>query len=1571
MNAKPPVILLVYANDRIDPARHLRNLSEEIGQIRDALRPAEDAGLCEVVIEANAGAERILTVFQDARYRNRIAVFHYAGHADGFGLLTEGARGAVGAHAAGLAAFLGEQRGLELVFLNGCSTAPQLQGLLDAGCPAVIATARAVDDQVAMDFASHFYRGLAGGANLESAFDTAAGATRTRHGDSPRGLYWGVAAEPGASKDQWPWALGIAPGADALRDWTLREAADDPLFGLPDLPADIGLPQEGPFRHLSWFERQHARVFFGRAHEVRQLFETVKDPDSAPILLVYGQSGVGKSSLLDAGLLPRLEADFSVRYLRRDRDLGLLGTVLHALDSDAERLDQAWGRAESSAGRPLLVVLDQVEEVYTRAQEGRTNELADFMAGLGSLFGPAGQRPRGRLLLGFRKEWLPELQQRLTEQGLGWESLFLEGLSREGIVEAVTGPTHDRLGRKYGLQVDDRLAEEIADDLLADPQSPVAPTLQVLLTKLWNEAKRKNDAHPRFTHDLYLELKRAGILLGDFLDQQMAAVGRWRPEAVQSGLLLDLLAYHTTGLGTAEQRTETELLATYGHLQETMPALVQQCRDEYLLADIPSATLQPVKGSRLTHDTLAPLVRERFEVSDRPGQRARRILESRAEEWRGGKDGAVLDDADLGVVEASAEGMPRLDADRGRLIAASQRARARQRRARKYQLTAAAIAAVGIAFTALVAAWQWKAAARMAHLALVRQLAAEATAELDRHPTRALLLAAQSVKLSLDRGEAGPARPQTVLRQQVGRTGGLPLSMAGSAMAFDPQRRWLAIGEVDGSLRLRELRNPSHQPMSRRCHNGLIWALAFDQQGRWLASGSSDETVCLWDVQHLDAQPRILRGHRGPVSRVIFDPAGQWLATGVQTQGVLLWDLQEPASQPRTLSWNELKFEILAFDVTGRWLATKGDDKRIYLWKVEDPTAPPWTLQHEEDNPAFFAWDPRGGRGVTAAGGRSPLLWDLSDPESEPRRLTGPGPFGVAMAIDPGGRWLVVGGGNGSLSRWDLDHPAATPQSLVGHQTVITTLAFDAEGARLASVDMEGSIYLWNMGDPQSQPRRLRGQQGRVTHLAFDPSGTRLITASDDTALRVWEVDRSEDEPLALRGHDSAIAELEIAPDGEWIASRDMHPDCSVRLWPLHHRETEPRVLGGPGDPNRIGLLAVDPLGRWLAAGAGSGSVRLWDLQALGQAPRNLAGHPSIVAALAFDTQGHWLATGDSGGDIALWDLGGPPGAPVHLRGHQGGISALGFDPRGRWLLSRGMDGSIRRWGLAEDSVVSSVLYAGNATRLQIDKRTLALDPGGRWVAARTDDGAIRVWESDRFDAPPSVLKESEIATDNLAFDPRGRWLAASGIDAKLRLWRLTELAAPPLAPRLDGFFFGRLAFDRAGRWLAASNALGSTALWEIQDALTKGYTIPAHQGLVWALAIDPEGRWMATGGNDSIVRLHAIGVPESDSIELIGHSQDVHDLVFDPQGRWLASGSMDGTIRIWQLDICAVLARACRTAGRNLSAAEWRQYAGEVPYQITCPQYPGANPEQAEPDAKRAHQSTAPSASSPASEMK
>ena len=86
--------------------------------------------------------------------------------------------------------------------------------------------------------------------------------------------------------------------------------------------------------------------------------------------------------------------------------------------------------------------------------------------------GRSGQRPEGKLVLGFRKEWLAEIDRRLEEANLPRNQMFLEQLDRRGIIEAIRGPrAPGRLQKKYNLKISEKdspaVPEVIADNLLA------------------------------------------------------------------------------------------------------------------------------------------------------------------------------------------------------------------------------------------------------------------------------------------------------------------------------------------------------------------------------------------------------------------------------------------------------------------------------------------------------------------------------------------------------------------------------------------------------------------------------------------------------------------------------------------------------------------------------------------------------------------------------------------------------------------------------------------------------------------------------------------------------------------------------------------------------------------------------------------------------------------------------------------------------------------------------------------------------------------------------------------------
>ena len=210
-----PVIFLAFANDRTDGIRYLRNLPEELRQVRSRL---ERTRRCEVVVRPNATLREVLDVFQDERYRDRISIFHFGGHAGGYQLLMENSVGEPDvAFAAGFAEFLCAQPALKLVFLNGCSTVGQVGSLVSKGIPVAIATSDAIDDKIATEFASRFYGGLSIGQGIQDAFESAAAAVKSIAGSQPRAMRRSSAEH----YDSWPWEVHVSDRSPAAASWSL------------------------------------------------------------------------------------------------------------------------------------------------------------------------------------------------------------------------------------------------------------------------------------------------------------------------------------------------------------------------------------------------------------------------------------------------------------------------------------------------------------------------------------------------------------------------------------------------------------------------------------------------------------------------------------------------------------------------------------------------------------------------------------------------------------------------------------------------------------------------------------------------------------------------------------------------------------------------------------------------------------------------------------------------------------------------------------------------------------------------------------------------------------------------------------------------------------------------------------------------------------------------------------------------------------------------------------------------------------------------------------------------------
>jgi WD40 repeat protein len=1202
-----PVIFLAFANDRVREGAYLRNLPEELRCIRDTLTEAVKAGICELVERANAALEDIIDVFQDKTYKDRIAIFHYGGHANSYKLLLESRYGGPSsAYKEGLAPFLGGQNSLKLVFLNACSTQQHALELNRAGIPLVIATSQDIFDSTALRLADRFYNGMGNGLPLERAWREARDEIITRTGESNTSAMYQDGKV--TNDERFPWQFYYKEGAENVSRWNLPDAAHDPLFGLPPIPQTYPLPQS-PYFFLGRFRREHAPLFFGRSHYIRSLYNRVTQKNAAPVILLYGQSGAGKSSLLEAGLLPRLEQSHTCLYLRRSRETGLSGLLHQALNRriiglsnplpfqlDCATIPDKWQWLESGNRLPLLVILDQVEEAYTSFNPDLPHEIVRFLEDINPLFRTPITYPRGKLILGYRKEYHPEIEEQLKECQIPHAAEFLQPLDRDGIVEVVTGLTRTpQLARQYNLEVEETLPVIIADNLTEDPYSPVAPALQIILTKMWETSKPDPySTHRCFCVHRYQELRKTGLLMEDFFKEQMEALHRWNHEVVDSGLVLDLLEFHSTSLGTARTRDIHEIRHNYSHSSNIINPLVVKLKSLYLLTDIYAAGTVPDqtrnKKTGLAHDTLAPIVIDQYNRSPFPGQRAARILAAKLGDSNPGTRPLWLDETDLKVVEEGQSGMKTLTPEGTRLLEESRKRKARkEKRIRRNQIIRGVLIIMVFLF-ALVALWQRNQAYIGEKRATANFYASRAQLTANQDPTAALRLAEQA--LEMDNNTIVKKSIYKIYRENSFYKIIAAQANAVTCLAVSPDGTKVVTGSPDGVVSLWDCQGKIIRTF--KAHKSSVLSAAFSPGSNYILTGSMDRTARLWNLE--GKQLRELPGHGGFVLSVTFSRDDRHILTGSMDDIARLWDRQ--GELPREIRGHEGGILGVSFS-------------HVKVFNVPDSSV------------TSGAFSPDGKFIVIGCSNGKALAWNIN--KDELKEFPGHKQRVTSVSFSPNGRHILAASEDNTARLWDVN--GTLVQVFKGHRDKVVSAAFSPDGKYVFTGSGDKTLRLWALKGRMAA--EFDGHKDRVYDVAFSSDGSHVLTGSGDRTARLWDLKGKQ--LFNKMNHDCSVLIVGFFPDGKGIFTRT--ENGKTYWWDL-----KGNPLHGLSRERNLALSnVIVPRGKYRFNCLEDGTVQLFDSG--GNHFQTFTGHKGNVKDVDFSPDGKYMLTGSFDRTARLWEI--------------------------------------------------------------------------------------------------------------------------------------------------------------------------------------------------------------------------------------------------------------------------------------------------------------------------------------------
>jgi HEAT repeat protein len=344
----------------------------------------------------------------------------------------------------------------------------------------------------------------------------------------------------------------------------LAARARPPAAVAPVSAEDVLLP-EHPYKLLDYYEAEDTSIFFGRQLEIQGLSALIH---AHRLSLLYGASGVGKTSLLLAGALPRLErtdppytavyaralddpAQVIRRAIRRqipEANLPENGTLVDFLD-----------HATQALGHTLVIVLDQFEEFFIRlSPQFRTA----FITELGAIY-EARDVPV-KMLLSLREDWLAainEIEWRIPE--VFRNRMRVLPLTQEQARQAITAPV-ERLGITYDPDLIERLLADLAGSTSTDI---MPPQLQLVCSALYSTLKPNERT---ITLAAYERMGGARGVLQQYLDAELSRLGR-DDRALARGALEELV----TSQGTKAVKTADELALTLDVEQATLTPVLE------------------------------------------------------------------------------------------------------------------------------------------------------------------------------------------------------------------------------------------------------------------------------------------------------------------------------------------------------------------------------------------------------------------------------------------------------------------------------------------------------------------------------------------------------------------------------------------------------------------------------------------------------------------------------------------------------------------------------------------------------------------------------------------------------------------------------------------------------------------------------------------------------------------------------------------------------------------------------------------------------------------------------------
>ncbi len=1046
-----------------------------------------------------------------------------------------------------------------------------------------------------------------------------------------------------------------------------------------------------PYRGLSTFEIEDEHFFFGREKFINDLIERV---ETQPLVTVIGRSGIGKSSVVKAGLIPRLKkkpGNFKMTVLRpKNRPFyEFYKAILELFEpelKDTKLIEEAKINENKFKKEDLLlneiveiklkkndsktrflIVIDQFEEIFTLVSSDERNIFLKQL--LEVINQQRKSKPDIVIVLTLRIDFVPEVYRHLELASAlrRWDPDYLVDMNREELEQVIKKPA-----KLLNVVISDDLAQEILNDV--EKKKIELPLLELALEKLWEN----RNINGSLTVKTYRKIGKIKEVIKEHANSVLEYLNPNETKQAQH-IFTQLVNFRDDGEPTRRLATKSGIGVKYWGLVDKLASL----DNRLLVIDFDDKkdeeTVEIVHESLINEwDRLKSWIKE-----DKKLIAWQRNLQPLIKQWQtSNKDnddllrGSLLHEAQKWLDEEK----ERLNNDYIEFILDSlkyqeqeniERIRELLDSSRKDLLLEQQLNALVLAVKAGVKLGEIKNPSEKLKRSVIEGLQ-QATYEISE----------QNQLVSHER-----------------HVNGIVFSSDGSnVFSFSDDKtikHWNLEGKILNTFKGLE------------GHTEAVLVVVISHDNQTIASGSADNTVKLWNVDGTFL--KTLEGHSDRVFGISFHPNGKILASGSADKTIKLWSLPD-GHFLKTLKGHEDKIWKISFSPNGKVLASASSDHTIKLWNLDGKLLR--TLKGHTDLVREVCFSPDGRILASGSDDETVRLWDCDGkPIIAPLEIAIKPFWGLSFSSN--GQMLACVGADRTVKVCNLKGELL--KTFKGHNNSICGLSFSPDSKVLATASSDKTVKLWSLIDKPSK-KIEEAHTNIIRGISFSPNGQIIASASSDKTIKLWNLDGTF--LRILKGHNQRVVSVNFSPNGEIIASGS--DDQTVKLWNSINGKLLKTLKG---HENRVYGVSFSPDGQVIASGSDDLTVKLWNVD--GTFLKTLEGHKYLVYGVSFSPDGEIIASSSFDRTVKLWNRDGE--LLQELIGHEDWVYGASFSPDGKIIASCSEDRTVKLW--SRDGTLLKTLF-GHKDRVF----GVSFSPDGKIIASVSGDRTVRLWHIDTED---------------------------------------------------------------------------------------------------------------------------------------------------------------------------------------------------------------------------------------------